>query len=111
MEGDVVLEQSNTSCGNQDPRRSVRIALSADITLRRTGQLNYRVRILDISHYGCKTEFVERPKLDERVWVKIEGLGALEAIVCWVRDSDVGLEFENRIHPAVFDLLVSKLDY
>ena len=104
-----MLEQSNTTWGNQDPRRSARVGLSAGITLRRSGQRSYRVKITDISHHGCKADFVERPQLGERVWVKFEVLEALEAMVCWVRNLEVGLEFENRIHPAVFDLLVSKL--
>jgi len=94
---------------NQDPRRSARIGLSAEIRLRRAGQNNYRVKILDVSVDGCKAEFVERPELDERVWVKFEGLESLEAIVCWVRGFEVGLEFESAIHPAVFDVLVSRL--
>ena len=93
---------------NQDPRRSARIGLSAEIKLRRAGQSGYRVKIHDVSVDGCKAEFVERPELNERVWVKFQGLEALEAIVCWVRGFEVGLEFENGIHPAVFELLVSK---
>lgn len=104
-----MLEQSNTTWCHQDLRRSTRVGLSAEITLRRAGQRNYRVGILDISHHGCKAEFVERPKLDERVWVKFEGLEALEAIVCRVGICEIGLEFKNRIHPADFDLLVLKL--
>jgi hypothetical protein len=91
------------------PRKSQRVHLSAEILLRRAGQHSYRVKIFDVSPHGCKAEFVVRPKLDEHVWVKFEGLESLEATVCWVRGFDVGLEFENPIHPAVFDLLVSKL--
>lgn len=91
------------------PRKSQRVHLSAEIMLRRAGQNNYRVRIFDASLHGCKAEFVERPKLDEQVWVKFEGLEALEAMVCWVRGFEVGLEFGNPIHPAVFDMQVSKL--
>ncbi|HMI39951.1 MAG TPA: PilZ domain-containing protein [Sphingomicrobium sp.] len=94
---------------SQDPRRGARIGLSAEITLRRAGQSRYRVKILDASTHGCKAEFVERPELDEHVWVKFEGLEALEAFVCWVRGTEVGLEFERPIHPAVFEGLVSKL--
>jgi hypothetical protein len=94
---------------NQDPRKSVRIGLSAEIKLRRAGQGRYRVKILDVSQHGCKAEFVERPKLDELVWVKFDGLDALEAVVCWVHGFEVGLEFAHPIHPAVFEMLVSKL--
>ena len=94
---------------SQDPRKSVRIGLSAEIKLRRAWGRRYCVKIFDVSQHGCKAEFVERPKLDELVWVKFEGLDALRAVVCWVRGFEVGLEFGNPIHPAVFEMLVSKL--
>lgn len=91
------------------PRKGVRVRLSAEITLRRTGKGSFRVKVVDISLLGCKAEFVERPNLDELVWVKFADLQALEAMVCWIRGFEVGLEFERPIHPAVFEMLVSKL--
>jgi hypothetical protein len=94
---------------SDDPRRSARVGLSAEITLRRAGQGRYRVKILDASPHGCRAEFVERPELEEHIWVKFEGLEALEAVVCWVRGFEVGLDFERPIHPAVFEELVAKL--
>jgi hypothetical protein len=92
------------------PRKDLRVGLNAEVTLRRTGQGNYRVKILDFSLNGCRAEFVERPKLDERVWVKLDDMQPLEAMVCWVRGFDVGLEFDRPIHPAVFDMLVARLN-
>lgn len=100
---------SEQRISNEDPRRDARVGLSAEITLRRAGQNRYRVKILDASPHGCKAEFVERPVLGEHVWVKFENLEALEAMVCWVRGLEVGLEFEHPIHIAVFERLVSKL--
>jgi hypothetical protein len=91
------------------PRKSQRVGLSAEVTLRRTGHGSYRVKILDVSLHGCKAEFVERPKLDELVWVKFDNLQSLEATVCWIRGVEVGLEFERPIYPAVFEMLVSNL--
>lgn len=91
------------------PRKDVRVGLSADVTLRRSGRSNYRVTILDLSLHGCKVEFIERPTLDELVWIKFDDLQSLEAMICWTRGFDVGLEFERPIHPAVFEMLVSKL--
>jgi hypothetical protein len=67
------------------------------------------VSVHDISPEGCKLEFVERPRLDETVWVKFEGLDAVESNVCWVRGSDVGIEFVRPIYPSVFDGLVRRL--
>jgi len=62
-------------------RRSERIALDATVSLRRSGQLNYRVRVYDASLHGCRLEFVERPAVDEQLWVRFDGLQPLEAEV------------------------------
>lgn len=93
----------------QAPRKSARVAIAAEVQLRRSGKHNYVVQIFDLSREGCKLEFVERPKLDETVWVKVEGLEALEASVCWVEDFSAGIEFARSIHPAVFEMLVRRL--
>jgi hypothetical protein len=90
-------------------RRAERVAVNAEVALRRASQLNYRVRAYDASPYGCKLEFVERPELEERVWVKFEGLDALEGLVCWADGFVVGVEFVRPIHPAVFEALVPRL--
>lgn len=92
------------------PRKSQRVGLSADVVLRRSGNKSYRVKVLDLSPHGCKAEFVERPNLDELVRVKFEDLEALEAVVCWIRGFEMGLEFERPIYPAVFDMLVARLN-
>jgi hypothetical protein len=90
-------------------RKSARVPLRAEVQLRRSGQSNYLVNVHDVSREGCKLEFVERPSLDETVWVKFEGLDAIEASICWVKGSDVGVEFVRPIYPAVFDILVDRL--
>ena len=41
--------------------------------------------------------------------LRLEGLEALDAEVCWVSDFIAGLRFEKTFHPAVFDLLVKRL--
>lgn len=97
-------------CWTPIPRKSTRIGLSAEVILRRTGHSNYRVKIFDVSLHGCKAEFVERPQLDELVWVKFDDLQSLEAMVCWIRGFEVGLEFVRPIYPAVFEMLVSRLN-
>ena len=71
-------------------RRSERVAMDASVSLRRPGQLNYRVRIFDSSLHGCRVEFVERPSLEEQLWVKFDGLQPIEAEVCWIDGFMVG---------------------
>jgi hypothetical protein len=91
------------------PRKSMRVSLDAEVSLRRTGKLTYKVRIHDASPHGCKVEFVERPVLAERAWIKFEGLEPLEAMVCWVNGFATGVQFKQPIHPAVFDELMARL--
>ena len=65
--------------------------------------------MFDATRFGCKTEFIERPTIYEHVWIKFDGLETIEAIVCWVEESSLGLMYENPIHPAVFDMLLEWL--
>lgn len=90
-------------------RRHERIGVDAEVTLRRSGKLNYRVRLHDLTQHGCKAEFVERPEMDELVWIKFDGMEALEARVCWAAGATAGMIFSHPFHPAVFGLLLSRL--
>jgi hypothetical protein len=90
-------------------RRLERVAVNAEVSLRRPGQNHYRVRAYDASPLGCKLEFVERPVMAERVWVKFDGLSALEGQVCWVEGFVVGIQYIHAMHAAVFDALVPRL--
>jgi uncharacterized protein YuzE len=63
----------------------------------------------DLSLEGCKVEFVDRPRLDETVWIKIDGLERLPGTICWVEGNVAGVEFERPLHPAVLDNLLTRL--
>lgn len=104
------FDSSSKPSDTPHPRKSARIGLSAEVILRRSGHRNYRVKIFDVSMHGCKAEFVERPQLDELVGVKFDNLQSLEAIVCWIRGFETGLKFVRPIHPAIFEMLVSRLN-
>jgi hypothetical protein len=93
----------------QTPRSAERIEVTAEVTLRRLGNISFRVRLFDLSPNGCKVELVERPREGEHMMVKFEGLEALDAQVCWVEKFIAGLSFEKSFHPAVFDLLLQRL--
>jgi len=77
--------------------------------MRRAAKLAFRVRIYDLSPEGCKAEFVERPSIGEQLWVKFDGIEALEAKVRWIVGAKAGLKFARPLHAAVFDLLIAKL--
>ena len=88
------------------PRKAERLELCAEVKIRRFGRPSYRVQMSDVTRFGCKTEFIERPKVYERVWIKFDGLDVIEAVVCWVEESELGLMYKQPIHPAVFDMLL-----
>ena len=83
--------------------------VAAEVLLRRSAQSGYRVRVFDISPSGCRCEFVERPAIGERVWVKLDRLEPLESEVRWIEDANAGLRFIQPIHPAVFDMVLQRL--
>jgi hypothetical protein len=91
------------------PRKAERIEVSAEASLRKSGRLSFRVSTFDVTRFGCKCEFVERPAVYERVWIKFDGLDPIGSTVCWVEGSCVGLMYESPIHPAVFDMLLARL--
>ena len=91
------------------PRKSERVEIAAMARLRRRGHHNFTVKAYDLSPEGCKLEFLERPELEETVWVKFDGLELLQARVCWIEDLKVGIEFVRPLHPAVFETLAARL--
>ena len=110
------MEQCALACGVGDAgvvkwrvpesRRRTRKTIAAEVDLRRSGVHAFRVKVFDASPEGCKIEFIERPRVGERVWVKFDGLEAIEASVRWVGGHVGGVRFKHPIHEAVFERLV-----
>jgi hypothetical protein len=105
----LVFESDHAAQELYSPRRFERAPLTAEVSMRRLGKLNYRVHVFDISPEGCRVELVDRPHLQEHVLIKLDGIEGLQAEVCWVEGTSAGLKFERSIHPAVFDLLLERL--
>src|SRR5262245_52106837 len=92
-----------------DPRRAERVPLRADIDFRRSGEHKWRVNILDFSPDGCRVELPVKVKPDDTIWISLPGLESIPGTVCWVKEWEAGVEFENPIHPAVFDDVYSRM--
>lgn len=102
-------ESDDEPAGGQRERQSERVALSADVTLRRRGKaVGAEAKVFDASTHGCQLQIAERPEIGERVRIRLEGLQPLDARVCWIEGERAGVEFGSPIHPAVFDLLVAR---
>ena len=88
---------------NNDPRRTERVRLRADIDFRRKGEHRWRVNILDFSPEGCRVELPVRVKPDDIIWISLPGLEAIQGTVCWVKEWEAGVEFDKPLYPAVFE--------
>ena len=91
------------------PRTSDRTGISSEVRVRRIGRASFNVKMFDLSPSGCRIEVVDRPLVGDQLLVKFDGLEVLNAEVCWVEEQAAGLRFERPLHPAVFDLLVMRL--
>jgi PilZ domain len=87
----------------ETPRCAARVPVTSEVTIRRSGLHGFRVRAFDLSPEGCKVEFVERPVLGERVWIKFGGLEALEAQVRWIDGHVGGVQFARPLYPSIFE--------
>jgi hypothetical protein len=90
-------------------RRSHRIAVSAEISMRKMGSFSFQVPLGDISTRGCMVELVEFIDAGEHVIARFPGLEPFGARVTWSDAHCAGVEFERSLHPAVFEQLLSRL--
>src|SRR5690348_14700009 len=93
--------------GSEEFRGAPRLRLETEANIRRSGAHGFRVRVFDASPEGCKIEFIERPAVGERIWIKFDQLQAIEGTVRWVAGHVGGIEFANPLHEAVFERLAA----
>ena len=104
----LVFAKASTADRDHAPRNAERLNLAAEVSLRRPGRATFKVRMCDISTHGCKCEFIDRPAEGETLFIKFDGLEAMEAVARWIAPPLTGLSFLRPIHPAVFDLLSAR---
>ena len=92
-----------------ESRRFTRIEAKSELTMRRIGGFNFQVALNNLSPGGCSVELVEEAEAGEAAIARFPQLEPLGSRICWTRGRTTGLEFLTPIHPAVFDLVVSRL--
>lgn len=95
--------------GEPDARRcSRRVAVTGQISVRKSGCLSFQLPTLDLSAEGCRVELVEAVDAGERVIVRLPALEPIGADVAWVHGIHAGVRFHRPLHPAVFDQLLGR---
>jgi hypothetical protein len=93
-----------------DRRGCDRVAIAAAITVRPLGGFNHEVRVDDVSTAGCRVELVEAIELGEPLITRFPQLEPLVGAIRWKQGAIAGLEFSRRMHPAVLDALITRLN-
>ena len=66
----------------------------------RSGCVEQRVRVADISSGGLKVKAASGARVDDRVMIALPALGWTAATVAWVRGETFGVMFDDPIDPA-----------
>lgn len=94
---------------SQDRRRFNRVPLKSEVSMRRIGGFNFQVALSNVSSGGCNVELIEEAEAGDSAIARFPQLEPLGSRICWTNGRTTGLEFLTAIHPAVFDLLISRL--
>ena len=95
--------------GKVERRRSSRVAMASEVLVRRLGGFNFNVALKDISSGGCRVEMLEPSEIGDPVIARLPQLEPLGSRVCWAEGTTTGMQFLTTIHPAVFDLLLTRI--
>jgi hypothetical protein len=93
-----------------DRRECERVEVASSITVRPIGGYNHQVRLDDVSTAGCRVELIEATELGDPLIARFPQLEPLVGEVRWKDGATAGLQFSRRMHPAVLDALVTRLD-
>ncbi len=88
------------------PRRSLRHGISAKVQYRRSTVRMAGVT-LDLSCHGVRLAAMERLRVGEPLWISLPGLPPRRSVVKWVDRFEVGCEFDEALHPAVLERIIS----
>lgn len=87
------------AAGRMTDRQNVLIG----VKLRRPGETWFTSRITDLSISGFRLQsFVKlAPGMD--IWIMLPGFEGRKATVLWSRNHEAGCQFEQALHPAIFE--------
>ena len=87
-----------------------RVAMAGEVIVRRIGGFNFEVALRDVSAHGCQVELIEACEIGDAIITRFPQLEPLGSCVRWTRGTTTGIEFQTKIHPAVFDHLLGRLN-
>ncbi|MDQ8756295.1 PilZ domain-containing protein [Sphingosinicella sp. LHD-64] len=109
LSGELSIQVS-VSDPDQTERKSSRIPVDFSAGLRqRGGAAPVSVQILDLSTHGFRIDSLLDLSVGTDVWLRLPGLEPCHAKVAWTEGYLAGCAFERPLHPAVLDMIVSRI--
>jgi hypothetical protein len=105
----VTSEDAAEPVDPAERRRHKRVHLQSAAIVRRIGAHNFEVALEDISAGGCRVVMMEPAEIGDPVIARMPQLEPLGSRVSWAEGKVAGVEFLKTIHPAVFEMLLSRL--
>src|SRR5690606_19504125 len=102
-------ELSTDESGNgQRGRCADRVPVQLGAGLRQRGASGISVELLDLSTHGFRVVTHLDLEVGTDVWLRLPGLEASHARVCWAERNQIGCAFVRPLHPAVLDMIVAR---
>ncbi len=80
----------------------------APVGFRERGRTWVTAEISNLSTHGCDLKMSSPFVIGDRVWVQLPTIEPWAARIAWTKDALAGLSFEQPLHPAVSDLVVTR---
>lgn len=92
----------------QERRWTARAAVNSPAALRERQRTRFEVEVLNLSTRGCGVRSARRLKVGGHAWIMLPTLESRYARIAWSAGGLCGLDFEERLHPAVAAMLVRR---
>ena len=94
---------------DSERRRWPRRRVIANADFRRRREMRYSIPIHDLTAQGCRIGSPERLIRGEIVWLQLPSLETLPATVRWAGLGVSGVEFDQPMHSAVYEMIAGRL--
>lgn len=88
--------------------RERRVSGDFHARMRQAGAKSIEVRVWDLSAGGFRVEWPHKMQRGDRVWLMVSGTTSLAALVAWTEEFVIGCKFEERVHGAVLNTIVTR---
>lgn len=97
----IEIQRGGSNAQKEEQRFLRRSRVLISCSFRERSRSAVDARISDLSERGCRLESPLTPMPGSHIWVRLPGLESQGALVIWSSGTNVGIEFESPLHPAV----------